>query len=385
MKLTKEELRSVYLKLIVIIGGLIAYFLIYKVSNIVDSLRYFTIISRPIILGMVLAFVINILLNGVENILLKKIKMKNKRIARIISIFTAYMIFIILVTFLVTKVIPQFIQTILNLIYHLPNIILEQVEEVRKYDWMKEYIPKIEEYVSKINTQKIANYVLEFLSGRAGYAFSGTINIISGVFSSFFEASLVLIFSIYALGRKERMAQNAKSVLFAFFPEKLADWILGVCKLLFRNFYNFFTGQFIEAILLAIIVFTGMNILGMPYSIMIAVMTGFLNLIPYLGSMASSIIGTVIILTESPIKALIFLIFMSIVQQFDGNFMYPKLVGKKIGIPSFWIIVSITIGGAMFGIMGMVVCVPIMSTFYMLLRDFTKHRLEQKKINIDNK
>lgn len=385
MRLNQEEKRELYLKLILVFFAIVIYFSFYKINSIMSFFNLFLSASRPIILGLSLAFVVNMLLNGIEKILLNKFKIKNRKLVRTISLFGAYIAFMAILIFVLSIVIPEVIQTVVNLIYQLPKIFDEWVRFFQEKELLKDYIPIIEEYISNINTTKIANYAIDFISGQAGHAFTGTINIIQIFLSSFIESTLIIIFSMYALSKKEELSKNSKKVLYSFVSEKFADGIMKVLRLLYKNFYNFFTGQFIEAILLACIVMVGMTILNMPYIIMIAVMTGFLNIIPYFGSLISGVLGTVIILIVNPFKGLIYFVFISLVQQFDGNVIYPRLVGKKVGIPSFWIIVSITLGGALFGMVGMVTFVPIMSTVYMLLKEFTDKKLKSKEIDIDTK
>lgn len=385
MRLSPEEKRSIYIKLFIVFVSIVMLYFAFNLSNVKHYFLYIVSVARPVILGLALAYLINMLLKPIERFLLEKIKIKSGRRARNLALLLSYLLFLAVIALVFSLVLPQFVESILNLIYQLPNMVRDLIGKAEQYEIFSKVTPKVEEYLNKINTNELAKMAINFVTGGAGIALNGTINIISGIFTSVFDVFLVLVFSIYTLSSKEQMIANTKKLTYSVLPEKFADYIVYVARLLNKNFSNFFTGQVIEAVIVGTIVFIGMNILRLPFAPMLAVLTAFMNLIPYIGATLGAIIGFVILAMESPIQALVYLVFVIVVQQIDGNIIYPRLVGNRIGISAFWIILAVTIGGSMMGILGMVIFVPLVSTLYMILRDFTRSRLSVKNIDIKNK
>ena len=385
MRLSPEEKRSIYIKLFIVFVSIVMLYFAFNLSNVKHYFLYIVSVARPVILGLALAYLINMLLKPIERFLLEKIKIKSGKRARNLALLLSYLLFLAVIALVFSLVLPQFVESILNLIYQLPNMVRDLIGKAEQYEIFSKVTPKVEEYLNKINTNELAKMAINFVTGGAGIALNGTINIISGIFTSVFDVFLVLVFSIYTLSSKEQMIANTKKLTYSVLPEKFADYIVYVARLLNKNFSNFFTGQVIEAVIVGTIVFIGMNILRLPFAPMLAVLTAFMNLIPYIGATLGAIIGFVILAMESPIQALVYLVFVIVVQQIDGNIIYPRLVGNRIGISAFWIILAVTIGGAMMGILGMVIFVPLVSTLYMILRDFTRSRLSVKNIDIKNK
>ena len=385
MRLSDEEKRKIYITTLIVILSLVFYFFMLNISSLWSAVGKLFKMALPIVLGFCLAFILNILLNGIEYLLTDKLKMKKGKGIRLVSIILSYLIFGLLIVFVAISVIPQFVDSIVSLTKQMPNILEDVIIFMKKDQNLYKQALKLEDYIASLNAEKIGKILMDFFSGKAGYAFSGTINALQMFVAGFFNTFLIIVFSVYALSNKENLSKHSKRFTYALFPEKVSDRIVYIARMLYKNFYNFFTGQFIEAILLGILAFIGMTILRLPYALMISVMLGFMNIIPYFGSIFGSIIGAVIIFMSSPVQALIFLVFAVVLQQFDGNVMYPRLVGKQIGVPSMWIIMSITLGGAMLGVVGMIIFVPLLSTVYMLLKEFTEKRLENKEIEIEKK
>lgn len=385
MRLTPEEKRKIYTVMIVVCLSLGFYFLILRMDKILANLAFILRISKPIVLGLFLAFILNILLIQIEKFLLQKLKIKNTSLARSISMLLTYIVFIAVIVFLAVSILPTLIESLITLINRLPNLaesLLEKLDNIKFFD---DKMPAIREFVKGINIERIRNMVLGFILGGGKTDFSGAINLLAGIVQSSFETFMVLVFSIYALASKENLQSNSRKLLYSIFREATADNIYRASKLLYVNFYHFFTGQFIEALILGILCFIGMTILSMPYSLMISVFMGFANLIPYFGATVASLLSAALIFIIEPVKGLIFLIFIIVLQQIDANYLYPKLVGGKIGVPSIWILMSITIGGALMGVIGMIIFVPFLATIYMILKGYANKRLSQKGIDVEAK
>lgn len=385
MKLNKEEKKDIYKRIIVIFSGILLVYLVFNFNTCMDFVYKMLGYLRPIIIGFVIAFVANMIMDQFQKLFINVFKMKNKKIIKSLSLILSFLVIAIIVVFFLSVVVPEFIRSVLNLLNQLPSLIQAAIEKLSKYSWTHKLVENIEKYINSLQVNGLINKGLEIIRSQSGVFLTGTVNIISQLMSSFFEIFISLAISIYILTGKETLSKNSKKILYAVFPENIGDKINYVSSLLYRNFYNFFTGQFLEAILMGFIVFIGINIIGAPYAIMLAVTSAMLNIIPYFGAVIGAFLSVIIIALNSPIKGLIYLVYILVAQQIDGNYIYPKLVGSKMGIPSFWIIISITLGGAMAGIFGMLTFVPLVSTAYILLRDFSAKRLKEKNINIDEK
>lgn len=385
MRLTPEEKRKIYTIMIVVCLSLGLYFLFLRLDKIWANLAFIIKICKPILLGLSLAFILNILLIQIEKFLVLRLNIKKPGLVRGISIFLTYILFISLIVFFAIYILPTFVESLITLINKLPEIMEKMLDKLENIKFLEDKMPAIKEFVEGVNTAKIRNIALKFVLGEGKNNFTGAINLLAGIVQSSFEAFMVLIFSIYALSSKENLQSNSRKLLYSIFREHTADNIYRVCKILYINFYHFFTGQFLEALILGVLCFIGMTILAMPYSLMISVFVGFANLIPYFGATIGSIVSAVLIFIIEPIKGLIFLIFIIVLQQLDGNYLYPKLVGGKMGVPSIWILISITVGGALMGIVGMIIFVPFLATIYMVLKAYANKMLDEKRIDVEAK
>lgn len=385
MRLTPEEKRKIYTIMVVVCLSLGLYFLFLRMDKIWANLAFIIRICKPILLGLSLAFILNILLIQIEKFLVLRLKIKKPGLVRFISIVLTYVVFIALIVFFAIYILPTFAESLLTLINKLPDLMEKMLDKLDNIKFLEDKMPAIKEFIEGINTAKIRNMVLKFILGEGQNNFTGAINLLAGIVQSSFEAFMVLIFSIYALSSKENLQSNSRKLLYSVFREKTADNIYRACKLLYINFYHFFTGQFLEALILGILCFIGMTILAIPYSLMISVFIGFANLIPYFGATIGSLVSAALIFIIEPFKGLIFLIFIIVLQQIDGNYLYPKLVGGKMGIPSIWILMSITVGGALMGIVGMIIFVPFLATVYMMLKAYANNVLDKKGIDVEAK
>ena len=196
---------------------------------------------------------------------------------------------------------------------------------------------------------------------------------------------LALVFALYILGQKERLSEQLKRVITAYLPEEKADRMFYIGELSNRVFSNFVSGQLTEATLLGLLCFLGMTIFRMPYASMVAILVGFTALIPLFGAFIGTGIGAFLILMVSPIKAFWFIVFIIVLQQIEGNFIYPKVVGSSVGLPSIWVFSAITLGSRMFGVPGMLISVPLCSVLYCLFREAVRKRINQKALTIGKK
>jgi len=384
-KLSNEEKRGIYQKILVATICIAIYFLFLRMDKLGEYISYFITISRPIVLGLSLAFILNILLSTIEKFLKDKLKIRKEGLRRTISIVLTYIIFFAILVFMVVSVVPRFVDSMISLVGQLPNMIESVIDWLSGFKILESKMPIVRDYFSNMDIVSLGEKAIEFLFGDIANTVSGTLNVLQVILQSSMESFLMLIFSIYALASKENLQSNSRKLMYAVLPEKFADSINRVCKLLYVNFYSFFTGQLLEALILGILCFIGMTILGLPYSLMISVFVGFTNLIPYFGATIGAILSAILLFMNEPIQGIIVLVFIIILQQIDGNYIYPRLVGSRMGIPSIWVLFSITIGGALMGIVGMIVFVPLMATVYVLLKIYSNKKLQEKNIDIEEK
>ncbi|HIZ56943.1 MAG TPA: AI-2E family transporter, partial [Firmicutes bacterium] len=234
----------------------------------------------------------------------------------------------------------------------------------------------------QIDWAKLAESVSDFLQYGSTNLFHTTVGITTSIFSGFFNLILGSVFSIYLLLQKERLCLQAKKLLFAYLPEQRVHTILRIGSLSNKTFSGFVTGQVVEAAIIGILCFIGMKIFSMPYASMISCLVGLTALIPIFGAFIGTAIGAFLILMDNPMQAVWFILFIIILQQVEGNLIYPKVVGKSVGLPGIWVLTAITIGGSTFGIAGMLFSVPLCSVLYCMLKESVAKRLKNKKITV---
>lgn len=384
MKFTKEEKRDIFKKILIVFISAIIIYTIFNFDEVNKILSKSLLIMRPIIFGFAIAFVANMIMIQFQKMFIFIFK-KNNSVTNIISMILAFLTLLTLIIFVFSVVIPQFVNSMLSLLYQLPSLIQTSIYSLQQSKWFERVAVNIEKFTQSIQVENLVNRGIEIIRTQGSYVFNGTISIVSTIFSSFFEAFLAISLSVYILSGKENLIKNSKKISYSIFPEKFADEISKTLKILYKNFYNFFIGQSMEALFLGTMTFIGVTLIDGPYALMLAVTAGLLNLIPYVGALTGAIISTLLLAITDPTKGLIFLIYIVIVQQIDGNYIYPNLVGSKMGIPPFWILIAITLGGAIMGPVGMVIFVPLIATVYELTREFTRNRLSEKEIDIDKK
>ena len=344
---------------------------------------------QPFLIGAVIAFVLNVPLRFFEDFVFKKIKNeKFKKYERMLSIFLSIVMVWAIVILVISVVLPQLIDSITLLVSNIPSY-LEKVSGLLKK--IPDESGTINKYISDLNHITPSNVE----KAVRHFAFNGsstktvlstamsTLGIVSSVFTVLLDLVIAFVFSIYILTHKERLARQARQICYAFFDKVYAEYIIHVFQVSFSKFYNFITGQLTEAVILGVLCTIGMLLLHFPYALMIGVLTGFCALIPIVGALIGGIVGTLLILTVSPAKALGFLVFLTVLQQIEGHVIYPHVVGGSVGLPSMWTLFAITIGGTLMGLVGMLIFVPICAAIYFLFAEFVHARLSNKDISLE--
>ena len=345
-------------------------------------------IAFPFILGGALAFIIKIVLNFFEENIFDKIKNKKfQKYKRPISIFIS-LIAIFLIIFLILRiVIPQFVDSIVKLQNLLPELLQRAIDKSRQIPYLSDYSDKMQETYNSLSWSNVFKQVRDFAKSEGNQsaigntfktAFSTATNIL-GVLVNFI---LGLISAIYILADKEHLEYQSKRIVLSFFSKKTSQKIFHVFKLLHSNFEGFVKGQIIDSTILGIIIFLFSLITAMPNAATLGVLVGVTNLVPIIGPFIGGFMGFVLIVIVDFSKALIFVIFVFIMQQVESNLIYPRLVGGAVGLPPLWTLIAITVGGSLFGVVGMWVFIPLTSTIYILLGEYTEYKINEKNIDL---
>lgn len=323
--------------------------------------------ATPLFFGFVIAYPLNILMRFYERHFFPKSEKSAVTKARLpICLVGAVITVLGIITIMAVLITPQLIACIKMLIDEIPGAIDMLVAKLRNYEFIsRDVVNALASFDWKTSLANITNTLTTGITNVMGVAFSA----ISSVFAAVYNIVLSIIFAIYILLEKRRISRHTNKVSSHYIPDKLLVKIRHITSVLNDSFHRFIVGQCMEAVILGVLCIIGMTILRIPYAPMIGTLMGFTALIPIVGGLIGAGIGAFLIFMESPIKALIFIIFVIILQQIEGNLIYPKVVGSSIGLPGLWVLAAVTIGGGVGGIFGMLVAVPITATIYRLVRE----------------
>lgn len=362
------------IKKIIFLAIVLVFAFIY-IKEIWQFITFIIKIFMPFIIGLAIAFVINVLMNTIEKKWLKKWNTKSN-IKRVISLLLSIILVISFIIFLLLLIIPNLQNTIALFADSIP-IYSQNLENILN-NWQIDT-----NIVTEINDilNTLGDNLAEYIKNNSNQVLETTLGIASNVVTGFINIAIGFVFAIYFLAQKERIASQFSKLMAAYIPQKRIDKINEIAALANKIFSHFVSGQCIEAIIIGILCFIGMVLLRLPYAPTISVLIGFTALIPVFGSLIGTIFGAFLIFMISPIQAIIFVMFIIILQQLEGNLIYPKVVGKSVGLPGIWVLVAVTVGASINGVLGMLLSVPICSIIYSIVATNVKYRLEEK----DNK
>lgn len=363
--------------IILVLIGVVAYWGLNNFDVIGNGLGKLYAVFSPFILGFVLAYILNIPTMKIERLLKKlipdKYENKYKGLIRVVSIVLSLLLFVLILVLVMFLLIPELIDNIEMLIKNIPGVI-DSTEKfaVDLLDKYPEVQIQIEEFFSQGTITKIATGILN-------YFVNGAVGFVSNLVSGFVTVFTGLIFAIYMLCQKEHLIECIKKLVFAYTDKKKSDKLMDVASLTNKTFSNFISGQCVEAIILGTIIFVVSLLFGFPYAILIGVLTTITALIPIFGAFIAAGVGAILIAITNPIQAIIFVVVFLVIQQIEGNFIYPKVVGKSVGLSPLWTLLAITVGGNLFGIAGMLIGLPLASVVYALVKSNVKIKLTEKK------
>lgn len=379
MEKNKKDLKKwITLILVAIIG----YWLVNNLNTIGNLFSTIVNIIFPFILGGCLAFILNIPMTFFEKKLLKinkkskkKAKQKtNSKLLRIVSIIFAIAVILLVLVLIITLIVPKLIDVVKLLIDNIPYYTEEITKLIENYGGN---IPDINSIMQETNidVEGIKNEIINQIPKLLTSSISIVSSIINGV-ANFFIA---IIFAVYILIDKEKLQKQITKILYAYVSKERADKIVNVGRVSKNTFKNFLTVQCLEATILGTLCIIGMLILKIPYAVPIGVLIGVTALIPVVGAFIGIIVGAILIVAVNPIKVITFIIFVLILQQIEGNLIYPRVVGNSVGLPGMWVLFAVTVGGSLGGILGMLLGVPIATIIYTLLRKDVNKKINDKE------
>ena len=367
--------------LIVATYTVVLYCLLNNLPGVVGFLRGLISTMGPIIGGVGLAYVMNIIMTYFEERFFKFMIYFEKpwwpRWKRPISITCSFLSVVLFLLVLTGFIIPQLQQSVSMLISNIP---LYQSSLERLLNSISTLYPETAVYIEQLtdNWDQVFNQVLAFLTSALPSLLTLTRQFTVGVMNLIMST----ILSIYMLAHKEAHIKGLKKLIYAYIPQKSADHLMDVSVIANKTFSGFISGQVIEAIILGVLCFIGMSLMSMPYALLISMLVGITGLIPIIGAYLGIIPGAFIILIVDPPMAFWFVVFMVLLQNFEGNVIYPHVVGTSIGLGGFWVMASLLVGTSLFGVAGVLLSVPCFAVIYTLFRKHINKRLEEKEITI---
>ena len=370
-----KQLRQLILFTIVILIALWNYDIIFGWIGFAFGIIF------PFLLGGAIAFVLNVPMNFLEEKIFRNKYLKDKKaarkLARPVSLVLTIAIVIGVVVLVMFIVIPELTQTVLSL----GRTIRAFVPDAQRFlEELFKDNSEISEWLEglNLNVNQLVNQAVSFFQNGAGDMLNSTMSAIGSIVSGVTTFVIAFVFACYVLLQKEKLRVQVTKVMYAYMPEKRVKWSLEVCSLTAKSFSSFLTGQCVEALILGTMFFIVMSVINMPYALLVAVLIAFTALIPIFGAFIGCVVGAFLILMVDPLKALIFVIVFLILQQIEGNLIYPKVVGASVGLPSIWVLAAVTIGGNLMGVVGMLIFIPIVSVIYTLFRTSVYKRLKKQ-------
>ena len=348
-------------------------------SRISEALSFLTGILKPFILGGALAFILNLPLSFLEKKVFRNLKGRGEKFKRPLSIFLSLVFVLLLILILLLTVVPEVISAFESIISSIPSLV------TRVDNWNNDVLTPVlknnPELLKSLETNwdSLLSKSLSFLKDGLSALLSSTLVAANSLISSITSFVVALIFAIYVLGDKERLERQFRSLFKAYTSKETEEYVLHVFSVLHRSFSSFISGQCLEAVILGSIFILVLSILRFPYSVMIGVVVMFSALLPIVGAFIACFFGAFIILLSSPVKALYFVVIFLIIQQLENNLIYPRVVGSSVGLPALWVFFAVTLGGALFGVVGMLFFIPVFSAVFVLLKEDVGRRIRLKE------
>lgn len=378
LELNKKNIKRV---LLLIACAILLYWGLNNLSVLGGLLSSILSLFSPLLIGVGIAYVMNLLLMAIERLWDKALKKAPElwrvKLKRPICLTLAFLLFLGIIFAIIFILIPRLEEAGTTLVANVPTYIT-QIQGW--WDNLTAFaadhgitLPEL-----SMNVEDATKFITKLLTSNGDNVVNTTINITTSILGALVNVLLALVFSVYMLAQKEKLLAQSKRLLLAALPQKAGERTMHILKLTNGAFSSFVTGQVTEAFILGTLCCLGMLILRLPYALPVSVIISFTSLIPIFGAWIGAATGAFLIVFVSPVKALTFLIFLLILQQVEGNLIYPKVVGKSVGLPGLWVLAAVTVGGGAFGVLGMLLGVPVCSVIYALVQDYLRAQPAQQ-------
>jgi predicted PurR-regulated permease PerM len=377
--LNKQNIKKIML---MACGIILFAFIIFNFGKVLAVWKWILSLLMPFFIGFAIAFIVNVPMKSFEGVLFKNKKSRLYRFKRPVCIVLSFICIGIIITFVITMLVPEISATINTIGDKFPD----SMNSIK--NWAIKITADYPEIVNKITNididwENATADIIDIIRNGSGSLLSSTFSFATSVVSGVIDFVVGLFFAIYILAQKENLERQSKGLAYAILKEKTADRIIKTCAMADQTFSNFITGQCLEACILGFMFFVSMHILSIPFALTISVTIAVTALIPVFGSFVGCAVGAFLILVDDPKKVIVFLILFVVLQQIEGNLIYPHVVGGSVGLPSIWVLVAVSLGGSLMGILGMLVFVPLFSVIYALVKEFVIVRLKEKHISRD--
>lgn len=377
MEINKKAFRNLFLG----VGAcIVLYWMLHEEERVSAIWKTITGIRAPFVLGAGLAFILNVPMRSFEGMFSW---VKNLSLRRVIALLLTLIAFALVLALVFWLLIPQVAATVQSLIPQMVDFF--QNAQTWVFDFL-ENNPQLWELVqNNSNFQnfdwgKLIEKAMSVVSSSLTTIANGAFSAIGSIFGAVVNTVIGIVFAVYCLFRKEILARQGRRLLYALLPEKISDEAVRIFRLTNSTFSNFLSGQCIEVLILGCMFAVSMAIFRMPYIPLVSVLVAVTAFIPVVGAFVGCIFGAFFILVDNPLQAVWFIVMFLVLQQIEGNLIYPKVVGDSIGLPGMWVLVAVTVGGELFGVAGMFLMIPLVSVVYTLLREYTNARLKAKGI-----
>ncbi|MCX7657932.1 MAG: AI-2E family transporter [Oscillospiraceae bacterium] len=365
---------------------LLLVIIIFRFSALAGVVRNFLHILNPIIWGVAIAYLLNPIMMFFERLFVKAFDKKkpHKKLNRYLSIAVTSILTLLVIISIAAVLIPQIIGNISNIASNMPAY-FENMQEW--FDDLLENNPMIMDFVNS-EFKDFQTYITDAVNKFQPQLQSFVSNLTLGILNfavGVKDFLLGFIVMIYLLASKETFIAQAKKIMYALLPEKACSHVMYVARKSNTTFIGFISGKVLDSFIIGVLCFIAMTLMGMPLTVLISVIVGITNMIPFFGPFIGAIPSALLILLVSPDKLVAFVVFIIILQQFDGNILGPKILGDSTGLPSFWVLFAIFIGGGLFGFAGMLLCVPVFAVIYTLAKQLIENRLKAKNLPVGTK
>ncbi|MGN0394468.1 MAG: AI-2E family transporter [Coprococcus sp.] len=376
MDLNKSNIKKI---LMIIFASIIFAYILFNFGSVAKFTSWLLGFMMPFIIGFAIAFILNVPMKGFEKVLFKNPDSKLYSLKRPVCMVLSIICIVLVLTFAITMVIPEVTTTIDTISRQFPGA----MEKIKNWaiDMSKDYPNVVDKIMSiNINWDKLMDDAIALIKSGGSSIVSSTVSIASSFVGAVIDFVVGIFFAIYILGQKEILKKQTKGVLYAVCKEQTADRIIRICAMADKTFSSFISGQCLEACILGMMFFITMTILHIPFALVVSITIAITALIPVLGSFVGCAIGAFLILVDDPKKVIVFLILFIILQQIEGNLIYPHVVGGSVGLPSIWVLMAVIMGGDIMGIVGMLIFVPLFAVLYVIAEESVVARIKEKGI-----